>query len=337
MKSKSVSMRAPLRTPRGATTGAGATTEDIVAARSYSAPRQREEAKISSTLHPTHFDKVSDEFLDAVEADTTKINEEEEDRLVSIERWVQRIERSLVTEQERRVEMYALLQDNVQRQFDALNHRTAEHFKLLDPAEAIRDHFGSEHGMVARVGLLHERLRVAEKDLEEEVIRTHELIRIERERLLKMIDDFDANLEVEKFERLEREAHMLKKVVDECYGWSQVVDEERARRETVLGHIRDEQDVINTLRDKPDAIFKDAMMKRMVACTRGIKVETVRREAYQKQFVQSLEGYAKGVEVGLRLVNLKPRQASYLEPPSRKSSRPGSTAGSIKSETPREY
>ena len=65
--------------------------------------------------------------------ETTELHEKEEDRLVAVERYVQRIERSLVTEQKRRVEMYTLLTQNLQTQVDALNHRTAAQFAALEP------------------------------------------------------------------------------------------------------------------------------------------------------------------------------------------------------------
>ena len=107
-------------------------------------------------------------------------------------------------------------------------------------------------------------------------------------RLLKQLDDFQERLEIEKVERLEREALTLKKVkgspnphphphpnpnpnpnpnqvTDAIFPMQEQITEERGRRESMLGHLRDEQDQINELRDKPDTQFKHDLITRMVA------------------------------------------------------------------------
>ena len=38
---------------------------------------------------------------------------------------------------------------------------------------------------------------------------------------------------------------------------------ERNRREATLGHLRDETDAIDAMRDKPDALFKDGLVSRL--------------------------------------------------------------------------
>jgi len=89
----------------------------------------------------------------------------------------------------------------------------------------------------------------------------------ERLRLLKQLDDFQERLEIEKVERLEREALTLKKVTDATFPMQEAITEERGRRESMLGHLRDEQDQMNELRNKPDAQFKHDLITRMVRAT----------------------------------------------------------------------
>ena len=54
---------------------------------------------------------------------------------------------------------------------------------------------------------------------------------------------------------------------------------------------------------KPDALFKDGLMSRMVAATKNIKLETSQRVAAEQQFVASLTSYTEALQSGLRMVN----------------------------------
>eukprot|EP00316_Scyphosphaera_apsteinii_P002239 CAMPEP_0119325008 /NCGR_PEP_ID=MMETSP1333-20130426/64744_1 /TAXON_ID=418940 /ORGANISM="Scyphosphaera apsteinii, Strain RCC1455" /LENGTH=302 /DNA_ID=CAMNT_0007332865 /DNA_START=46 /DNA_END=951 /DNA_ORIENTATION=+ len=267
--------------------GAAATTADNISMRRNP---QRKTVNVNQlNAIATQFET----FYGELEPEVTAEHEKEEDRLVAVERWVQRIERSLVTEQERRVEMYGLVVSNLQQQFDALNHRTTTQLETLRPE------------IPNRIAMGHERLGTDEQALDEEKIRTRKLIEREKARNLKTLADFEAALEIEKVERLEREAQTLKKIIDENFGLGQMIDEERARREATLGHVRDENDDIDRVRDLPDKIFKDDMMTRMVRATKDIRLETARRVSAERQFVESLEAYTKSLQSGLRLVNSK--------------------------------
>ena len=57
------------------------------------------------------------------------------------------------------------------------------------------------------------------------------------------------------------------------------------------------------MRDKPDQIFKDAMVARMVRATKDIRQETATRVHAEQMFVASLESYTKSLQSGLRMVN----------------------------------
>ncbi len=80
---------------------------------------------------------------------------------------------------------------------------------------------------------------------------------------------------------------------------------ECSRREFTLGHLRDELDQIDSVRDKPDALFKESMVTRMVGANKNIRLETAMRVHAEQNFVEALMSYTKSLQVGLRLVNKK--------------------------------
>jgi len=133
---------------------------------------------------------------------------------------------------------------------------------------------------------------------------------IERERLklLKTVDDFEKQLDIEKVERLQRETYLHQKLSEEMTMLAESVDAERTRRELVLGNERDENDRLDAMRDKPYSRFKDDMVSRMVKATVRIREATAKRVYAEQQFVNALESYTKSLQSGLRMVNKKPPQ-----------------------------
>ena len=107
----------------------------------------------------------------------------------------------------------------------------------------------------------HTRLDDGYAMLAEEKAARKIVINRERLKLLKTVDDFEKQLEIEKVERLERETLMVQKVSQEVHELQEVFDGERLRRETVLGHERDENDQIDAMRDRPDEVFKAEMVR----------------------------------------------------------------------------
>lgn len=137
------------------------------------------------------------------------------------------------------------------------------------------------------------------------------VINRERLKLLKTVDDFEKQLEIEKVERLERETVMVQKVSQEVHDLQDTFDAERVRRETTLGHERDENDQIDAMRDRPDEVFKAEMVSRMMAATKDIRMETAVRLHSEQQFVAALESYTKSLQGGLRMVNKNPPKVAY--------------------------
>jgi hypothetical protein len=236
-------------------------------------------------------------FYQELEQGVQEVYEGQEDRLTGIERWVQRIERSLVTEQQRRVEMFGLVESNLQAQVDSLGRMAQAQIAELAP------------DIPARIGSWHQRLAVAEQDIADERVRRNAAIERERVRLLQQVEDLQRRLEVSKVERLERETLLLKKIIDDNDGMGRNIDDERSKRESSLGHLRDENDVTARLSEKPNRLFKEDMVSRMVSATTNIKKETLQRVGAERNFVESLE------QVRLRCPSLKsPTLSSSARP-----------------------
>jgi hypothetical protein len=159
-----------------------------------------------------------------------------------------------------------------------------------------------------RIKAWNERMDDAFKFVAEESIARKAVIERERLKLLKTVEDFQKQLEIEKVERLQRETYLMQKVSEEMTVLAESVDYERARREIVLGQERDENDRLDSMRDKPYTIFKDDMVRRMVKATVRIREATARRVYAEQQFVNALESYTKSLQTGLRMVNKLPPQ-----------------------------
>lgn len=241
-------------------------------------------------------------FYEELEQGVQEVYETQEDRLTGIERWIQRIQRSLVTEQQRRIEMFGLVETNLQAQVDSLAAMYKAQIAELAP------------DIPSRIAAWHQRLEVAEQDIVDERDRRNAAIDRERLRLLKQVEDLQGQLEVSKVERLEREALILKKIIDENDGMGRLIDDERAKRESTLGHLRDENDATARISEKPNQIFKEEMIARMVTATMNIKKETLHRVGAERNFVESLEQYAKALQGGLMLVNHQHPNSGPLPP-----------------------
>lgn len=273
--------------PRGTKPiGGEATTADIVAAQNLAGGKKKSMASRLNSL----VDQFQ-AFYGGLEVDVATEYEQQEDRLTAVERYVLRLEKSLVVEQERRIEMLTHVENNLKQQFHAVRERNFTQVAALKPE------------IPRRIEQWHARLAMDEEMLEEERIARGIAIEKERLRLLKQLDDFQARLEIEKVERLEREALTMKKVTDASFPMQEAIADERNRRESTLGHLRDENDAIDAMRDKPDNLFKENLIARMVRATRDIKLETSVRVAAEQQFVTSLESYTKALQEGLRMVN----------------------------------
>jgi len=279
-----------LRRKRCAAMG-DATTEQNIATKKKGMRRRQnitgELANLSEKFAP-----IYTEVQDGVTAEYEK----QEESLKEVEDHILRVQRTILKEQIKRVDMFTKVQENLQQQYDTVEVQSAAEIEALRPEVPIR------------IKAWNERMDDAFKFVAEESIARKAVIERERLKLLKTVEDFQKQLEIEKVERLQRETYLMQKVSEEMTVLAESVDYERARREIVLGQERDENDRLDSMRDKPYTIFKDDMVRRMVKATVRIREATARRVYAEQQFVNALESYTKSLQTGLRMVNKLPPQ-----------------------------
>lgn len=268
-----------------------ATTEQNIATKKKGMRRRQnitgELANLSEKFAP-----IYTEVQDGVTAEYEK----QEESLKEVEDHILRVQRTILKEQIKRVDMFTKVQENLQQQYDTVEVQCTAEIEALRPEVPIR------------IKAWDERMDDAFKFIAEESIARKAVIERERLKLLKTVEDFQKQLEIEKVERLQRETYLMQKVSEEMTVLAESVDYERARREIVLGQERDENDRLDGMRDKPYTIFKDDMVRRMVKATVRIREATARRVYAEQQFVNALESYTKSLQTGLRMVNKLPPQ-----------------------------
>ena len=268
-----------------------ATTEQNIATKKKGMRRRQnitgELANLSEKFAP-----IYTEVQDGVTAEYEK----QEESLKEVEDHILRVQRTILKEQIKRVDMFTKVQENLQQQYDTVEVQCTAEIEALRPEVPIR------------IKAWDERMDDAFKFVAEESIARKAVIERERLKLLKTVEDFQKQLEIEKVERLQRETYLMQKVSEEMTVLAESVDYERARREIVLGQERDENDRLDSMRDKPYTIFKDDMVRRMVKATVRIREATARRVYAEQQFVNALESYTKSLQTGLRMVNKLPPQ-----------------------------
>jgi len=237
-----------------------ATTEQNIATKKKGMRRRQnitgELANLSEKFAP-----IYTEVQDGVTAEYEK----QEESLKEVEDHILRVQRTILKEQIKRVDMFTKVQENLQQQYDTVEVQSAAEIEALRPEVPIR------------IKAWNERMDDAFKFVAEESIARKAVIERERLKLLKTVEDFQKQLEIEKVERLQRETYLMQKVSEEMTVLAESVDYERARREIVLGQERDENDRLDSMRDKPYTIFKDDMVRRMVKATVRIREATARR------------------------------------------------------------
>ena len=268
-----------------------ATTEQNIATKKKGMRRRQnitgELANLSEKFAP-----IYTEVQDGVTAEYEK----QEESLKEVEDHNLRVQRTILKEQIKRVDMFTKVQENLQQQYDTVEVQCTAEIEALRPEVPIR------------IKAWDERMDDAFKFIAEESIARKAVIERERLKLLKTVEDFQKQLEIEKVERLQRETYLMQKVSEEMTVLAESVDYERARREIVLGQERDENDRLDGMREKPYTIFKDDMVRRMVKATVRIREATARRVYAEQQFVNALESYTKSLQTGLRMVNKLPPQ-----------------------------
>ena len=134
--------------------GGAATTNDIVSAHKSGKKKQSTAARLNALVDQFQA------FYGGLEHDVIAEHEDQEDKLASVERYVLRLQKSLVVEQTRRIEMLDHVENNLKQQFEAVWVRNKAQMEALKPE------------IPKRIAQWHARLG-ADEDIMEEVCRAH--------------------------------------------------------------------------------------------------------------------------------------------------------------------
>ena len=186
--------------------GEKATTAQNVAARRQGKSKRNVTGELAT---------LSDKFsaiYGEVQQKVTEEHETGEDRLQSVEDHITRLQRAMLTEQQRRVSMLKTVETNLCTLYDDIALKCHTQLDALRP------------DIPNRLSMWHTRLDKAFEMLAEEKIARQIVIDRERRKLLKTVDDFEKQLEIEKVERLARETTMLQTVSQEVSDLQQIFD-----------------------------------------------------------------------------------------------------------------
>ena len=107
--------------------GGAATTNDIVSAHKSGKKKQSTAARLNALVDQFQA------FYGGLEHDVIAEHEDQEDKLVTVERYVLRLQKSLVVEQTRRIEMLDHVENNLKQQFEAVWVRNKAQIEALKP------------------------------------------------------------------------------------------------------------------------------------------------------------------------------------------------------------
>ena len=134
--------------------GGAATTNDIVSAHKSGKKKQSTAARLNALVDQFQA------FYGGLEHDVIAEHEDQEDKMATVERYVIRLQKSLVVEQTRRIEMLDHVENNLKQQFEVVWVRNKAQMEALKP------------DIPKRIVQWHARL-AADEEIMEEVCRGH--------------------------------------------------------------------------------------------------------------------------------------------------------------------
>ena len=167
-------------------------------------------------------------FYGDLEEETTIRKQAEEQRVLNMEKELDKIEQVLGIETKRRIEAGKALQTMFENKVQALQKRfKADLRECFEPLQAQID------ALVSRVELLESTMENERRDREKEIQKANKEV-------LDKFTEHQKRFEVEKVTRLQREAQTLKRVGDEVFRIQQKVTAERTARESAITLMKDD-------------------------------------------------------------------------------------------------
>ncbi|GMH69251.1 hypothetical protein TrVE_jg8489 [Triparma verrucosa] len=231
------------------------------------------------------------EFDTTMRIGTRQRREKDEHRVAELRVEMGKMEKSLGAEVKRRVEMNKSIQAWCEQQIAAVKAK----FEVAIEERAVKIH--------ERIEVISERITDLNERFEEEKIRIPADIERRGKELAAMLAAFQAEFEVEKKERLEREGRIEKLLDDQEHEARQRFEIERTAREERYIELTRIIEVNEKSRIKADGKFQNVVKEELQSLHNQIAIEAQVREREDDEIVEALNRYTGKLQASLQIIN----------------------------------
>mmetsp|Transcript_18029 Transcript_18029/g.36118 ORF Transcript_18029/g.36118 Transcript_18029/m.36118 type:complete len:263 (-) Transcript_18029:74-862(-) len=222
---------------------------------------------------------------------TRQRREKDEHRVAELRVTMGEMEKTLGAEVKRRVEMNKSVQAWCEQQIA----RVRAEFEAAIEERAVKIH--------DRLEVLSDRITDLNERFEEEKVRIPADIERRGRELAAMLAAFQAEFEVEKRERLEREGRIEKLLDDQEHEAARRFEEERTAREERYIELARIIDVNEKSRIKADGKFQNVVREELQSLHNKVAIEAQVREREDDEIVEALNRYTGKLQASLQIIN----------------------------------
>ncbi|GMI26592.1 hypothetical protein TeGR_g6779 [Tetraparma gracilis] len=231
------------------------------------------------------------EFDTTMRIGTRQRREKDEHRVAELRVEMGKMEKSLTAEVKRRIEMNKSVQAWCEQQIVMMHAKFEK--QIEERSEKIHE----------RLEVLSERITDLNGRFEEEKIRIPADIERRGKELAEMLHVFQQDFNVEKAERIEREARVEKQLGDHEHVVEVRFEEERAARETRYTELQRVIEVNEKSRIKADGKFQNVIKEELQSLHNQIAIECQVREREDDEIVEALNRYTAKLQSSLQIIN----------------------------------
>eukprot|EP00759_Apiculatamorpha_spiralis_P041229 PhF_6_TR39839/c0_g1_i1/m.59240 len=216
--------------------------------------------------------------------------EYEENRLHEVRELATKIERHLALEVKRRTEsdkaLQAMLEMRVKEVSDFMERKMADKLNLMQQ----------------NVDILTKKLEKVTSELASEREKTGRLTQELRSQYLQGLQEMKQGVEVEKIQRMEKEALLLKRLTEDVHRLQERLDVERHTREQAIKHIKETDPRMGRTGDKSDERFRAHLLDDIECLKTALRLESDARERSEETLASTMDEVVRQVHAGLRLI-----------------------------------
>ena len=222
---------------------------------------------------------------------TRQRREKDEHRVAELRVEMGKMEKSLTAEIRRRIEMNKSIQAWCEQQIVMMQDK----FEKAIDERSVKIH--------ERLEVLSERITDLNGRFEEEKVRIPADIERRGKELAEMLHVFQEEFNVEKRERLEREARIEKQLDDHEHEVAAQFEVERTERETKYTELQRIIEVNEKSRIKADGKFQNVVKEELQSLHNQIAIEAQVREREDDEIVEALNRYTAKLQSSLQIIN----------------------------------